>query len=101
MKSFALVGLAAIGLFLANPGQSIANETGFAGMHAQSVIKGRLCFTGHTHVGTGVRQITKKQAIASAAGDWASFTSFEYGTSWGQWRIATAKKVECEVSAGK
>jgi hypothetical protein len=101
MKSFTFVALVAVSFLFANPGRSLAGENGFAGMHAQSVIKGRLCFTGHTHVGTGLRETSKKRAIASAAGDWSSFTAFEYGSDWAGWRIATAKQVECGVSASK
>ena len=91
-------GLVALATFGA--GQATADQSGLAGMHAQNVVKGRLCFSGHTHVGTSGTARSKRAAMAAAAGDWASFTAFEYGSSWARWKIATAKTVSCEKSSG-
>jgi len=78
-----------------------ADQTGLAGMHAQRVVKGRLCFTDHAHVGTGTRQPSKRAAISAAAQDWSSFTAFEYGSSWAHWGVAIAKATKCEPAGGK
>ena len=94
---------AVAGCFLAafGSGTVMAQETGLAGMHAQHIVNGRLCFDGHTHVGTGSPGASKQAAIVSAVQDWSSFTTFEYGNNWGSWNVATAKKVKCEPASGR
>ena len=101
MKIFIIAAGTTAALFGLYAGQAVADQSGMAGIHAQHVVKGRLCFSGHTHVGTGSSARNKREAIASAARDWSSFTAFEYGTSWGRWKIATAKTVNCERSSGQ
>lgn len=81
-------------------GQAQADQSGMAGMHAQYVVKGRQCFTDHTHVGTGSPMRSKKRAVSSATQDWVSFTAFEYGSSWASWRASIGKVVKCEPSGG-
>ena len=100
MKKFMVSAgsLAAMALF--GSAQAVADQSGFAGMHAQNVVKGRLCFSGHTHVGSSGSAHSKRAAMAAAAGDWSSFTAFEYGSSWARWKIATAKSASCEKSSG-
>lgn len=96
-RAFVFAGASAMCL-AAMTAPGAADQSGLAGMHDQQVVNGRLCFSGHTHVGTGSPAASKKQAVASAAQDWSSFTSFEYGSSWGSWHLAVAKKVICEPS---
>lgn len=85
--------------FVLGTGSASAEQSGLAGMHDQYVSKGRRCFSSHTHVGTGSPYRKKRQAIASAAQDWSSFTAFEYGSSWARWRVAVGKTVACEQSS--
>jgi hypothetical protein len=79
---------------------SQAGQTGLAAMHDQRIVAGRLCFTDHTHVGTGLRAASKREAISLAARDWSAFTAFEYGADWAQWRVARNKKEKCQKSGG-
>ena len=83
-------------IFLVAGGNAFADQSGLAGMHAQRMVGGYMCFTEHTHVGTGSPSPSKQQAIESAAQDWSSFTAFEYGTDWGHWKVATAKQTKCQ-----
>lgn len=100
MKKSIVAAVALAAMMTAGSMQVNAQQSGMAGMHAQHVVKGRLCFSGHTHVGSSGAERSKRAALAAAARDWSSFTAFEYGSSWARWRIATAKKVMCERSSG-
>ena len=99
MKSLVLAAGSLAAMIIVCTGSAFAQQSGLAGMHDQYVSKGRRCFSAHTHVGTGSPARKKRQAIASAAQDWASFTAFEYGASWARWRIAAGKNVSCERSS--
>jgi len=98
MKSFCLAAGSMAAMILLCTAPVSAQQSGLAGMHDQYVVKGRRCFSGHTHVGTGSVARKKRQAIASAAQDWSSFTAFEYGTSWASWRKAIGKNISCDRS---
>jgi hypothetical protein len=95
MKRFWLAAGSMAAMVIFCTGSATAQQSGLAGMHDQNASKGRRCFSGHTHVGTGSPARKKRQAIASAAQNWSSFTAFEYGPSWASWRIATGKNVSC------
>ena len=99
MKSVVIAASSMAVLFVLGTGQVAADQSGMAGMHDQYVFKGRRCFTGHTHVGTGSPFRSKRKAVSSAAQDWSSFTAFEYGSSWARWRVAVGKTVACEQSS--
>ena len=99
MKSVVIAASSMAVLFVLGTGQVAADQSGMAGMHDQYVFKGRRCFTGHTHVGTGSPYRSKRKAVSSAAQDWSSFTAFEYGSSWARWRVAVGKTVACEQSS--
>lgn len=98
MKRTAIAAIPLAAFFVLGAGHASAQQSGMAGMHDQYVVKGRRCFTSHTHVGTGSVSRSKRHAIVSAARDWSAFTSFEYGSSWASWRVAVGKAVECERS---
>lgn len=83
------------------PYQASANNMrevrGLAAMHKLGIENGRLCMTDHIHYGqTGVWP-TKNEAKASAIKSWAGFTRFEYGNRWAQFRVAAAKKFDCNA----
>ena len=99
MKSLWFAAGSIAAMIMVCTGSASAQQSGLAGMHDQYVSKGRRCFSGHTHVGTGSPAGKKRQAIASAAQDWSSFTALEYGSSWASWRIATGKTISCEQSS--
>lgn len=74
-----------------------AQETGLADtLHAQRVEGGRVCLSDHFHYGSSSNQPTRKQAEAEAISSWASFTDFEYGRSWADFRIAASRGMNCQ-----
>jgi predicted Fe-S protein YdhL (DUF1289 family) len=75
------------------------SDTGFASMHNQARVKGKLCMTDHWHYGSGSGR-TKALAQRDAIGSWQSFTDFEYGSVWARFSNAEAKKVSCSQSGG-
>jgi hypothetical protein len=76
---------------------ALANETGFASMHNQARVGGKLCMTDHYHYGNGTGR-TKALAQRAAIGSWQSFTDFEYGSSWARFNRAAGKRVSCSQS---
>lgn len=76
-----------------------ADQTGFASMHNQARVGGKLCMTDHYHYGNGSgssKAAAQKEAISS----WQSFTDFEYGSDWARFSKAVAKRVSCSQSGG-
>lgn len=76
-----------------------ATETGFASMHNQARVGGKLCMTDHYHYGSGTGR-TKALAQRAAIGSWQSFTDFEYGSIWARFSNAAGKRVSCSESGG-
>jgi hypothetical protein len=75
----------------------MADQTGFASMHNQARVGGKMCFTDHFHYGSGngsTRAKAEKDAIAS----WVSFTDFEYGSDWARYGKAVRKRMSCSSS---
>lgn len=77
-----------------------AQETGFANMHTQAPLGNKICFTDHTHDGKG-SGATEREARASAANAWQSFTDWEYGGAWASYANATGKRERCEPEFGQ
>lgn len=71
-----------------------ADETGVAVIHTWVKVGKKTCMLDHYHYGSGTGA-TKKVAQAAAIKDWEGFTAFEYGTSWGNFRIANKKSEKC------
>lgn len=78
---------------------AIANETGFASMHAQARVGGKLCMTDHWHYGNGTGP-NKKAAQRAAISSWQDFTDFEYGRVWAFFRNAAGRGISCANSGG-
>jgi hypothetical protein len=76
------------------------SDTGFASMHNQARVGGKLCMTDHWHYGDGNGR-TKALAQRDAIGSWQSFTDFEYGSAWARFSNAVAKRVSCSQSGGR
>ena len=74
------------------PAPTLADETGFDAMHAQRREAGKLCMIDHFHYGNGAGK-TKPAALAAAAQSWASFTAFEYGSTWASFKKAAGKQI--------
>ncbi len=68
--------------------------TGFDKLHAQARVDGKTCMTEHEHGGEGTLP-SKKGATEAAVRHWESFTAWEYGKTWGSYRLASGKRMEC------
>lgn len=78
---------------------AFAYETGFANMHSQARVGGKMCMTDHWHYGSGSGP-NQKAAIRDAISSWQSFTDFEYGRAWASFRNAISQKQSCSGSGG-
>lgn len=97
MKRVSL-GLMAAGFgFAASLTSASADQTGFASMHNQARVGGKMCMTDHYHYGSG-DGATKAAAQRAAIGSWQSFTDFEYGSDWARFSKAVGKRVSCSQS---
>ncbi len=56
---------------------------------------GKLCLRDHEHYGESPPWVSKKGALAAARRKWENFTTWEYGTKWGQLRLAASKRTDC------
>lgn len=92
------VGLAAMAVS-AGSARALADDTGFASMHNQARVGGKMCMTDHWHYGNGNGN-TKAAAQRDAIGSWQSFTDFEYGSDWARFSKAVAKRISCSQSGG-
>lgn len=78
-----------------------AQETGLAeSLHQLRAESGRTCMSEHFHYGSSSGQANRKAAEAEAIKSWASFTEFEYGRSWADFRIAGSRGMSCSQSGG-
>lgn len=69
--------------------------TGLDKLHAQARVGGKTCMTDHEHGGEGTLP-SKKGATEAAIRHWEGFTAWEYGKPWGSYRLAAAKKMDCQ-----
>ena len=67
--------------------------------HAARLEGGRVCYSEHAHYGSGSGN-SRQAAERSAAGSWASFTDFEYGSAWANYGKAAGKNMSCSQSGG-
>jgi len=88
-------------LMIAAAPMAAADETGFAGIHAWKKEKSRrICMSEHFHDGSGLGK-TRKEAEKAAKRSWIEFTAFEYGTSWGSYKLAASKVMDCAETANR
>jgi len=88
---------AVMAVLLGAMGAARAEETGIATIHTWVKVGHKTCLADHFHSGNGNGQ-TRVQAERQAVQSWADFTAWEYGSSWGRYSIAAAKKMNCEQS---
>lgn len=82
------------------PGAARADSGGLANLHDQARYGNRVCFTDHTHSGSGNSQ-RKAAAIADAKRAWSDFVVFEYGDEWGSFEKAVNQSISCNgLSSG-
>lgn len=94
-KKLALTALIAF----ASIGMASADETGLSAIHAMKYEKGRrICMTEHFHDGSGNGK-TRKDAESRAMQSWIDFTAFEYGSSWGSYKLAASQTMDCQQNA--
>jgi hypothetical protein len=72
-----------------------ASETGVASIHSWRKVGKRTCLVNHDHQGSG-SGISKAIAQRNAIDSWTSFTDFEYGSSWANFKLAIEKRISCE-----
>ncbi|MCL4767606.1 MAG: hypothetical protein KJZ80_15370 [Hyphomicrobiaceae bacterium] len=82
------------------PAPAAAQSTGLDKIHAQGRVGGKSCMTSHEHYGEGSLQ-TRRGAELAAMRAWSTFTSWEYGKSWGSYAAAVGKKMDCSQSGGR
>ncbi|HEX2839996.1 hypothetical protein [Hyphomicrobium sp.] len=98
MASFASFRLGAAAVILAaGVAPAMADQTGFASMHNQARVGGKMCMTDHYHYGSGSGS-TKAAAQRDAVASWQSFTDFEYGSDWARFSKAVGKRISCSKS---
>lgn len=91
------IALAGLLTAMAAAGPAAADQTGFASMHDQVRVGGKMCMTDHYHYGSG-QGATKAAAQRAAIGSWQSFTDFEYGSDWARFSKAVGKRQSCSQS---
>ena len=84
-------------MLAAGSGSTVADETGFAGIHNWQKVGKKTCLSGHSHAGNG-SGANRKAAEAAAVQSWSSFTTTEYGSSWGDYRNAVSRTIACSPS---
>lgn len=96
MRTIGVTGWAlALGIFMGAGVTAQAEDTGVAGIHAWVKVGGRTCLADHFHSGSGSGR-TRAQAERQAIQSWVDFTAWEYGSSWGRYRLAASKRMSCE-----
>lgn len=71
-----------------------AQETGVAAIHAWVSLRGKTCMADHFHDGAG-NGSTKRAAEIAAVRAWQAFTAWEYGASWGDFRLSESRSLNC------
>ena len=72
-----------------------ASAQSMAELHEIKRIKNKLCMIDHTHTGASQNHRTKRKALRAAIRDWQSFTAWEYGKAWGNYRRAMNRQEQC------
>jgi hypothetical protein len=98
MKGIPCIGLMTVIALVGMGSPGFADETGLADIHTLVRVGHKICMADHFHNGTGTGA-SRKEALAAAISDWASFTTLEYGTSWGQFGLAASKGMACSKAS--
>ena len=97
-KRFLFAALAAAVLSTAVSAPVVADETGLASIHTWRKAGKRTCFVDHFHDGQG-SNANRAKAEAEAVKNWTDFTALEYGSAWGNFKIADQKRMNCTQGA--
>jgi len=73
--------------------------TGIDQIHSQARVGGKVCFADHEHYGDA-ESASRRGAENAARRKWAVFTADEYGSAWGRYEAAVARKMACKPAAG-
>jgi hypothetical protein len=94
-------GMAVLVLAAGSATTAMADDTGISqALHDLRREGGKLCATEHTHYASSSGMPTKKAAEIEAKRNWYSFTSWEYGTDWGNPALAGSPDLKCSQSSG-
>ncbi len=100
MKSLTLLVTALVATATASA-VAIADDTGVAtSLHASMRVGKKICLVDHSHAGSSSGLATEKAAKAAAIDSWASFTAWEYGTDWANFRKAIRVSMRCNQASG-
>ncbi|MEL6375107.1 MAG: hypothetical protein AAFR04_14205 [Pseudomonadota bacterium] len=94
MAAAILIGMGILASPVAMSGTAVAQDSGLAGMHAWTTVRGRTCMADHYHSGQG-SGASKRGAMRAAIQAWRDFTGWEYGSRWASYRRAVSKGVSC------
>jgi hypothetical protein len=98
IKGIPCIGLTTVIALVGMGSPGFADETALASIHPWVRVGHKICMADHFHNGTG-KGASRKQALAAAVSDWASFTTLEYGSSWGQFSLAESKGMACSKAS--
>lgn len=97
MRKLLMAVAAAVVIVSAPSGAAFADETGIAVIHSWMKIGRKTCFVDHYHYGSGSGP-TQAHARAAAVRSWIWPTALEYGSSWGDYRLAAGRTMKCTRS---
>jgi hypothetical protein len=100
-RSYVLAAAALVSLVWAAPALAAKKQTvtGVDQIHAQKRVGSKVCFVDHEHYGEATMQ-SRKVAEKLAIRQWEIFTADEYGSAWGSYAKAVAKRMNCEKASG-
>lgn len=95
-----LVLSAAVFAASALPSIGDASAQGLIDLHAKVRTGNKICLVDHFHDGSSAGQASKKAAEIVAIRVWQDFTTWEYGSAWGSYRLAASQNANCTQSGG-
>jgi len=74
---------------------STSGAYALTGLHAKVHKNGTMCLATHEHTGFARTLGTKRATVRAAVQDWSSFTKFEYGPRWANFRKSHRRRMNC------
>lgn len=72
-----------------------AQADGLDALHAVVALDGKVCFSDHSHHGSGSHAASKTAALKAAIDSWAGFVAWEYGAEWANIKLAESRGKSC------
>ncbi|MDX2156126.1 MAG: hypothetical protein SFW09_06415 [Hyphomicrobiaceae bacterium] len=73
-----------------------AAAQGLSDLHEKVRVGAKVCFVDHFHSGSSAGHRSKKEAEIAAIRSWQDFTGWEYGSAWGNFRMAESRGIKCD-----